>query len=249
MKTNFNVNAKHGGGTALLLMSRGFDTQKGVASDDSEVQLIRCGFDGNHLEGTSLALTSEHTIYHYHELHTDDTGHLCPAALFGNGHCCVVSNIASMGNCSCAVIFEAPATDSEESTTKISLGDTYGSSGSCFLILCSVAGDKETGNAYMVHQGRQLIVKILSPDKPDLWKFECSDSDAKEIFVTGPSGSYFAVLHNFNEEFLGPRKDKPMGKAYHTQAFDGSTSTTLLPGCSKYIGHSLLLLCSSSSGR
>ncbi|XP_072040846.1 uncharacterized protein [Amphiura filiformis] len=255
MKTNFNINAKYGGGTALLLLQRRFE-----GSHDSELQLVRCGFDGNHLEGTSLALTSPHTIYHWHELHTDSDGNLCPAAMHGNGHCCIVSNIASMGHCGCAVIFEAPKGDSDNDTTKVSLGYFYGSAElplnttplpfGCLLVLCSTVVDgKEEGNVYFIDPGvtaEELFVKPLSPDKAGLWQFEGSEDG--ELAVKGPGGSHIAVIHSFSEEFVKRHQDNPVGKVYHTQTYDGTKPTTLLADCSKYLGRTLLLMCSCGSG-
>ena len=72
MKTGFNVNAKHGGGTALVLISR---TKSD--NDGCELQLIRCGFDGNHMEYTSVAKGGTHSIYEWNEVHTTSKGDLC----------------------------------------------------------------------------------------------------------------------------------------------------------------------------
>ena len=253
MKTDFNVNAKHGGGTALVLMARKQGLREGWG--DSEIQLIRCGFDGNHVEGTSLGLSSEHTIYHWHEINTDMAGNLCPAMMYGRSHCSVVSNIAAMGNCGCAVLYESDEKGNGETSTT-TLGAGFDESfGGCFLALCSSgsAADKAaSGNVYYVHQGEgldKLLVKPLCPDGPDLWKFGGGDDEEGTIEVTGPSGSHYAILHTYTEEFTSPRADQLLGKAYHTQAFDGATPTTLLKECSKHVGRSALLMCSCSSGK
>ncbi|XP_072039857.1 uncharacterized protein [Amphiura filiformis] len=254
MKTSFNINAKHGGGTALLLLSRRCQ-EYNYEAVGSELQLIRCGFDGNHLEATSLMKGGLFNAHHHHEIYTSPDGILLPAALLGNAHCCIISNIALMGNCGCAVVLEGDSTDREtssESTTQLRLAPVCGSPGGCFVILCSAMQDDDepSANIYFIHQGDSdddLDAKPLLPDKADLWTFHSSE-DSTGIEVKGPHGSHYAIHSVFSSELLKQHEDGVMGKVMHSQAYDGSKATCLLSKWTEHIGRTLLLMCSCSSG-
>ena len=101
--TKMNVNAKHGGGTALMLLTRAKSD-----SDSSEITLLRCGFDGNHYSIASLAQAGEHSIYNWNEILTDSEGYVQPKLIFGKSHAMIISNIASFGHGGCGVLFEGP---------------------------------------------------------------------------------------------------------------------------------------------
>lgn len=191
MKTEFNVNAKHGGATALVLISRCKSD-----NDGSELRLVRCGFDGNHMESTSVAKGGKHSIYEWNEMHTTGEGALCPASLFGEAHCAVFSNVARMGHCGCAVVFEGA-----KAIMKPGVEAKCGPGGGSLVVICSAppVGGSCPGNVYFVHQGRSdgdLKAIPLCPDRESLWSFEASEG---QIEVKGPSESHYAILYSFSE--------------------------------------------------
>ncbi len=202
MKTQFNVNARHGGGTALVLISRNKSD-----NDGSELQLIRCGVSGNHMEYTSVAKGGTHSIYEWNEVHTTSSGDLCPASMFGKAHCSVFSNIARYGHCGCAVIYEGSKGKGFSSTgvMRPGLSAVCGPGGGALVVICSAPPTKGAcpGNIYLVHQGNRedrLSAKPLCKDKDDLWKFVVSDDE--QIEVQGPSQSHYAILYSFSERFI-----------------------------------------------
>ena len=254
MKTTFDLNAKYGGGTALVLIS-GKSTELNFENVWSEFYLIRCGFDGNHHEATSLAECRKHYENHRMAVNTTADGTLCPSALCGNGHCCVISNIANMGNCACAVLFEeSDQEDNSGSSTgvaRLGLKAVCGPAGGCAIVLCSASSEdgNVTSNVYFVHQGdknEDLSSKALTSGEADQWKFTATEDG--EVQVIGSRKSHYSVVSNFSEQMLKEHEDQMKGKVRHTQAFDGSSPTTLLNNCAGYIGRTLLLMCSCSSG-
>ena len=251
MKTSFNINAQYGGGTALLLMSRKC-TEYRYEAVGSGLQLIRCGFDGNHFEATSVMRDGVFNTHHCHDIRTSPEGTLYPVNSLGNGHCSLISNIARMGNCSCAIVFEGGA--SPKFSTSLGLRPVCGPSGGCFIILCSCvlqSGENDAvANIYFVHQGDRngdMKANPLIPNAADLWRFQTSE-DGMSIEVKGPTGSHYAVHSVFSGDLLKQHKGGVTGKVKHTQAYDGSKATVLLKNCSQHIGRSILLMCSCSSG-
>lgn len=256
MKTSFNVNAHHGGGTGLLLLSRRCEEEsfEGVGS---ELQLLRCGFDGNHFQTTSLMKGGSFDNHHHNEVFTDSEGFLYPVALLGNAHSCIISNIARMGNCACAVLLEPPSDASTHlgiSVTRIGLSPVGGEAGGCFLVLCSAilpAEGRCAGNIFFVHQGNSgegLFAKPLLSNDADLWDFKIAEDNADNIEVKGPTKSHYSIHSVFSEELLKQHKNGVLGKVKHTQTYDGSARTILLNNCSDYEGRMILLMCSSSRG-
>ena len=169
-----------------------------------------------------------------------------PTALF-------FSNIACMGHCGCAVVYEGSKAKGFSSTgvMRPGLSAICGHGGGSLVVICSSPPTKGAcpGNIYLVHTGTKesrLSAKPLCPDKDDLWQFVVSDDD--QIEVNGPGQSHYAILYSHSERFARQQAGKPMGKVYHTQTYDGSQQTRLLGNCSSQVGRSLLLMCSCSSG-
>ncbi|XP_022088563.1 uncharacterized protein LOC110978130 isoform X2 [Acanthaster planci] len=285
IKTDFSINAKHGGGTALVLITSLYDLN--YLTFTSELCLIRCGFDGNHYGYTSLAKGGSHSIYRYIRMHTDSEGHLTPCVRFGFSRATVVSNIAQMGHCGSGAVFKGPKAEGGTSTATFKPGissvsqDKYGKA---WLVLCSAAGQKGSRpcNAYFVAFGykpNEMVVHSIAGEVcDDLWKFGCSssESDTKlassgegdefeftcsssddeekqeestfgqpvgELEITGPSESRYCILCSDGSDDL-----KNLAKVIHTQAFRGTTPTTLVEDISIYADHTLLVMCSCSMG-
>ena len=187
MKTSFNVNAKHGGGTGLLLLmssrlEKPIFESVGQVHVGCELQMLRCGFDGNHFQTNSLMKGGAD---HNHEVFTDSEGFLYPVASLRTAHCCIISNIARMGNCACAVLLEPHnnvTTHSKTNVTRIDLSHVVGPASGCFMVLCSALSPEGRchGNIYFVHQGNggeDLFAKPLLTEDADLWEFKISEDD------------------------------------------------------------------------
>ncbi|XP_063951363.1 uncharacterized protein LOC129253865 [Lytechinus pictus] len=244
----FNVNAKHGGGTALLMLTRGKQD-----SDSSEITLLRCGFDGNHYSFKSLAQGGEHSIYNWNEVFTDPQGFLQPKLLFGKSHATVLSNLVQFGHGGCGVLFEGPKTGILNSSASIvptpPISSVSDADGSCALVICSAQPNKSgavQSQTYLVHFQRDGHVKPvpLVPDGSD--SFTMRTYDGKTLELCGPSYSHFVVFHSKSAAFAEDHHDKPRGKVVHLQEFSGINPTTLLEDTSNFVGRSMLVMCSHS---
>ncbi|XP_071484949.1 uncharacterized protein [Diadema antillarum] len=245
--TEFNVNARHGGGTALLLLTRGKSD-----GDSSEVTFLRCGFDGNHFSTKSLAQGGEHSIYNWNEIFTNCDGYLQPKLIFGHAHATIITNIASYGHGGCGVLFDGPKAGSYDSTADITpsphISTTSDSDGSCVLVVCSAEPNKAgavPSQTYLVHFKRDgNITKVpLYPDGIDMWEFLSQDG---ALQMSGPSHSHYAMFHSKSMRFCESHISRPRGRVVHLQEFSGTTATTLLENADKYVGRTMLLLCSHS---
>ena len=214
-----------------------------------------CGFDGNHFQTNSLIKRGSFDRHHHNEVFTDAEGFVYPVAHLGNAHSCVISNIARLGNCACAVLLEAPCDVSTHSknVTRIGLSPVGGEAGGCFLVLCSATLPEGTcpGSIFFVHQGNRnedLFAKPLLSDDANLWDFKLAEDNADDIEVKGPANSHYSIHSVFSEELLKYHKNGVLGKVKHTQAFDGTVPTNLLNNCLDHGGRMILLMCSCSSG-
>ncbi|XP_022091330.1 uncharacterized protein LOC110979639 [Acanthaster planci] len=242
-KTYFSVNAKHGGGTALMLL-----TDVTTSTFTSELCLIRCGFGGNHFQYTSLSKAGEHSLYKYFRVHTDADGFMSPCLRFGFSRATIVSNLAQMGHCGVFVVYSGPKAKgfSSTATLKTDISVSPGKYGSALLVLCSAAGKKgsQPCNAYFVafsHEPGKLVAHAITDKNcDDLWSFSC---DQGMLEITGPSQSHYGIWRSDDNG-----DTKPSGKVVHTQTFNGSEKTVLLESLSGYVDYSLLVLCSCSRG-
>lgn len=247
IETKMNVNAKHGGGTALLFLTRAKSD-----SDSSEITLLRCGFDGNHFSIQSLAQGGEHSIYNWNEVLTNRCGDVQPKLIFGEAHAMIISNIASFGHGGCGVLIEGPKAGSSDLTASIKpkpdIYTTCEEMGSCVLVICSSEPNRAgavPSQTYMVHFHRNGKVKQvpLISDGNDFWTIT---SNGGVLELHGPSRSHYTIFHSKNSEFEAAHHDKPRGKVVHLQAFSGINETTLFKDASRYVGRSMLLMCSHS---
>eukprot|EP00057_Strongylocentrotus_purpuratus_P011503 XP_011665977.1 PREDICTED: uncharacterized protein LOC105439095 [Strongylocentrotus purpuratus] len=247
--SKFNVNAKHGGGTALLLLTRGKSD-----SDSSEITLLRCGFDGNHYSIKSLAQAGEHSIYNWNEVFTNAQGFLQPKLIYGKSHATVISNMVQFGHGGCGVLFEGPKAGLFGANLKASIvptppiSTTADPEGSCALVICSAQPNKSgavPSQTYLVHFQRDGNVKQvpLLPEGSDSFSLKSSDGSLQ---LDGPSLSHYVVYHSKSATFAEAHQDKPRGKVVHLQAFSGINPTTLLEDGSKFVGRTMLIMCSHS---
>lgn len=154
--TKMNVNAKHGGGTALVLNTVG----KGELDHDlAEIALLRCGFDGNHCSVKQLAKTGDHSrFYDWNEVRTNAQGFVQPELLYGKSHTTILSNIARFGHGGCGVVFDGPETASEDGKASIIPSPVIRTAsdleGCCALVICSAPPDESgvvPSQTYLLH--------------------------------------------------------------------------------------------------
>ncbi|XP_038058559.1 uncharacterized protein LOC119729838 [Patiria miniata] len=278
IKTDFSVNTKHGGGTALVLITSLYDLNYHTFT--SELCLIRCGFDGNHCGYTPLAKGGNHTVYRYIRMHTDAEGNLSPCVRFGFSRATIISNVAEMGHGGSAQVFTGPKAEVGASTAVFKSGISvtrHEKYGKALLVLCSASGKEGTHpcNAYFVAFGykpSEMVVRAIAGEGcDDVWKFGSSGEPEIE-----PGSSDEAEEYEFTDEdeeiktkpgsdaeleITGPSESHysiwrsdvnadvgNQAKVVHTQAFRGSTPTILVEDFSKYVGHALLVMCSCSLG-
>ncbi|XP_038072011.1 uncharacterized protein LOC119740704 [Patiria miniata] len=242
-KTDFNVNGKHGGGTALMLLTDVTNT-----TFTSELCLIRCGFDGNHYQYTSISKAGEHSLYKYFRTHTDADGFMSPCLRFGFSRATIVSNIALMGHCGVMAVYTGPKTKgfSNTATLKTDISVNPGKYGCALLVLCSASGKKGSHpcNAYFLafsHNSGELVAHAITDKNCDnLWSFGCEQG---MLEITGPSQSHYGIWLSDGDTNTGTS-----GKVIHTQTFSGSEKTVLVESLPGFQDYSLLVLCSCSRG-
>ncbi len=242
-KTDFNVNAGYGGGTALVML-----TVVNYATFTTELCLIRCGLDGNQYEYISLDKGGEHSMYNYNRIHTDQDGYLSPCVRFGCSRATAISNVAQMGHCGCIRVYAGPK-NSGSATVNTNILISPGTYGKALLVLCSAPGENgtQTFNSYLVSIGKepkQMVSKtIASKSCDDLWSFACPE---ESLEITGPAQSQYGIWNCGGNNNNTPPENA--GKVCHIQHFNGSERLVLLRDLSKYNGHALLIMCSCSTG-
>ncbi|XP_041454385.1 uncharacterized protein LOC121407396 [Lytechinus variegatus] len=186
-ETTMNVNAKHGGGTALILNTVG----RGELDHDlAEIALLRCGFDGNHYSTKQLAKAGDHSrFYVWNEIRTDKQGFVKPELLYGKSHTTILSNISRFGHGGCGVVFEGSEAVSEEGKSSIIPSPVIRTAadleGSCALVMCSAPPDESgavPSQVYLLQFQRDgELTKIpLLPNGSDCWSFECSPLESPD---------------------------------------------------------------------
>ena len=89
-------------------------------------------------------------------------------------------------------------------------------------------------------------------DESDAGWYNTSDSEESvkpleaALELVGPSNSHYVMYHSKSATFTEAHQDKPRGKVVHLQEFSGINATTLLEDASKFVGRSMLVMCSHS---
>lgn len=207
--------------------------------------MVRCGVDGNKFGVVSLARLGTHNIYDFDQVHTDQDGAILALPRFGTSQGMVLSNVASQGHCGCGVLFRIP----KGKTVSAGISANGEKSGTSFLAICSHPSQKNSQSQVCLVQLRkgdaEPDCKLVSGQQ-DAWKFFSKEG---HLHIGGPSGSIVALFCNHSKLFQGLHQSPEYGKVIHTEASDGTRPTLLLEDCFRYLGHSLLVLCSFSLGR
>ncbi|XP_071504967.1 uncharacterized protein [Diadema antillarum] len=253
----YNVNACHGGGTALGICT----TQEGSDSN-TILSLIRSGYYGNHFESKLVASSSAKDTNGSSGSEfsqTDRDGNLILKAYGGHVAATLFSNqsrYTSGGHC----LRRDSAADGSLNLTLREIGfanEATDEGAVSFLAVCSSSKTDEStpiACCYLVEvrPGKEkndvtsIPVGNCGPNRlKDKWVFSSDGKDSLQI--TGPPGGHFAFVCNAKpSDNQGSDGNVQTGKTHFSEAYNGEHDTILLPKIKTHYGRALLLLCSRS---
>lgn len=261
-KLPYNINAKHGGATAILLHN-----YQGETTSRTQVNLVQSGFDSNEFN-TKLVVTSGVGIPTGKgngndpsgirtDLQTDEDGNLTPKVRNGALNAMLFSNQCMFTHGGRFLQKDSTAEGIVDLTFQ-ELGyppETTAMRKIAFLVACSALKkrDAPTACCYLVEvvqvNGESILDavpggKCGQNEMANLWKFKTAGG--KGLRIEGPPESHFVFICNREyAEDVGP-EGRSFGKVFFTQTYNGEHSTTLLPKIATHYGRSMFLLCSYS---
>ncbi|XP_071175248.1 uncharacterized protein [Mytilus edulis] len=239
-KLDFNVNAYHGGCTALCFVSCAFSGE--AEQSNVELRLIRSGFDCNHVEAKSIAKMHAGHFGANNRQMVDEDGMFIADCQFGANDIMLLTNDSRYGNLRNGSFVEMVEGEDQIALPVNVNGGKNPRGCGLSLVLCSGKNEeKSTSALYLIRlgtSGNNFQAKVLSGE--DTFKFGVKDDG--QLTVSGPKGCKFAVFHNRNNLISHP------GYTYvsQIQCTEGTDGGILMENLT---GHAtLIILCSNSNG-
>ncbi|XP_076110507.1 uncharacterized protein LOC143079164 [Mytilus galloprovincialis] len=240
-KIDYNVNAYHGGRTALYFVSTTSNY------NNTQLSLVRSGYDGNHvqielLSKISSSVSNEDQSFNYQ---VDEEGMLIAHCYYDSNHIMLLTNDSNYGNLRNGVFVEIQENKSSvEFPLNVNGGRIERGSG-ITLILCSGGkGDDSINTLYLIlseTDGNKFSAKAISGED----KYEFSVNDVGILCVSGPAGSRFGLWHN--RDNLTPTPALTLHPfVSQTQCIDGKEAFLLMENVTEHAA--IVILCSNSNG-
>ncbi|XP_076109505.1 uncharacterized protein LOC143078527 [Mytilus galloprovincialis] len=240
-KIDYNVNAYHGGRTALYFVSTTSNY------NNTQMSLVRSGYDGNHvqielLSKISSSVSNEDQSFNYQ---VDEEGMLIAHCYYDSNHIMLLTNDSNYGNLRNGVFVEM---QDSKSTVEFPLNvngarDEHGSG--ITLILCSGGkGDDSINTLYLIlseTEGNKFSAKAISGED----KYEFSVNEDGILCVSGPAGSRFGLWHN-RDNLTGTPTVTSHPFVSQTQCLDGNEAILLMENVTEHAA--IVILCSNSNG-
>ncbi|VDI57556.1 Hypothetical predicted protein [Mytilus galloprovincialis] len=238
-KLDFNVNAYHGGCTALCFVSCAFSGE--AEQSNVELRLIRSGFDCNHVEAKSIAKMHAGHFGANNTQMVDEDGMFIADCQFGANDIMLLTNDSRYGNLRNGSFVEMVEGEDQIALPVNVNGGKNPRGCGLSLVLCSGKNEeKSTSALYLIRlgtSGNNFQAKVLSGE--DTFNFGVKDDG--QLTVSGPKGCKFAVFHNRNNLISHP------GYTYVSQIQSEGTDGGIL--MENLTGHAtLIILCSNSNG-
>ncbi|XP_063442021.1 uncharacterized protein LOC134722338 [Mytilus trossulus] len=242
-KLDYNVNAYHGGRTALYFVSTT------SIYYNTELFLVRSGYDGNHVQFKLLSKIIPLPDVYYNDQRNnykvDEEGMLVADCYHDKNHIMMLTNDSNYGNLRNGVFVEMQGNKSSvEFPLNVNGGRTE-RGGGITLILCSGGkGDDSINTLYLIlseTEGNKFSAKAISGED----KYEFSVNDDGILCVSGPAGSRFGLWHN-RDNMIETSTVTSHTFVSQTQCLDGNEAIQLMGNVREHAA--MMILCSNSSG-
>ena len=167
-----NVNAQAGGCAGLVQLSCAYG---GPGADGTaELGLLRCGYDANHFQFTSLVKNNNGHFGCENSFVTDEGGRFIPDLMFGRNHISLFSTDQHHGNLQHGRVYK----DDDVSMASLPLDINGGSGAGNTLLLCTgwlsgVGDSKMLSGVYMVRSGyKENHAQAVLITGTNAWIFE-----------------------------------------------------------------------------
>ncbi|XP_052059702.1 uncharacterized protein LOC127700331 [Mytilus californianus] len=242
-KIDYNVNAYHGGRTAMHFVSTT------SIYYNTELFLVRSGYDGNHVQYELLSkIVPSPSVFYEDQTNSykvDEEGMLIADCYHGNNHIMLLTNDSKYGNLRNGVCVEIQENNSSvEFPLNVNGGRDERGSG-ITLILCSGGkGDESINTLYLIlseTEGNKFHSKAISGED----KYEFSVNEDGCLCVSGPAGSRFGLWHNRDNLTATPTLTSHTFVS-QTQCLDGNEALPLVENVTEHAA--IVVLCSNSNG-
>ncbi|VDI38996.1 Hypothetical predicted protein [Mytilus galloprovincialis] len=242
-KIDYNVNAYHGGRTALYFVSTT------SIYYNTELFLVRSGYDGNHVQFKLLSKIIPSPEGYFNDqrnnYEVDEEGMLIADCNFDKNHIMMLTNDSNYGNLRNGVFVEMQGNKSSvEFPLNVNGGRNERGSGITLLLCSGGKKDESINTLYLIlseTEGDKFSAKAISGED----KYEFSVNEDGCLCVSGPAGSRFGLWHNRDNLTQTPALTlHPF--VSQTQYIDGKEAFSLMENVTEHAA--IVILCSNSNG-